>query len=187
MRSPPMRSNQGRFPRGGLCPLNRLVMLAQRKRASLRTHRLRQLAEALVEQVSGARREWRLSPPTRGCETFIEPIDARPEGLVPSNVGNDKASGIRRHGFGPKHVERILKASCERLVGTNRLHERAIHRSPALEGGVEPFLVDLVAVVAREKLPELRGARRVAGRPKRAATCAAPASLLLSPVAGANA
>ena len=144
-----MRSNQGRFPAADFCPLNRLVMFAQRKRASRRIHRLRKLAEALVEQVreregSGGNLTQRAM---RGYETFIEPIDARPEGLVPSNIGNDKASGIRCRGFGPKHVECILKASRERFVRTNRLHECAIRRSPALEVGVEPSPhVDLLVV-----------------------------------------
>ena len=60
----------GPFPRGGLCPLNRLVMLAQCKRASRRIHQLRQLAEALVEQVreregSGGYQCLKGLPPTR--------------------------------------------------------------------------------------------------------------------------
>ena len=134
------------------------MVLAQRKRTGLRIHRLRQLAEALVEQIreregSGGNLTHRAK---RGCEPFIEPIDARPEGLVPNNVGNHKAAGIGRCGFGPKHVEGILKASCERLVGTDRLHERAIRRSLPFEVGVEPHLLELLVCVVRLKLPEIR-------------------------------
>ena len=93
-------------------------MRTQRERASLRIHRLRQLAKALVEHV----RERKGSSgnltqrPIRGCKTFVQAIDARPEGFVSSNVGNDKSAGIGCRGFGAKKVERILKAARERLV-----------------------------------------------------------------------
>jgi hypothetical protein len=136
---------------GRLRPLNGDVVLAQGSRACNAVHRLSKGTKAVGKQILNretsatqiAKRSVSpLKPP-------VEALDASLEIVVKRDFRDDEALGIRPRGFGFQDVERVKQRARKRLVHTDSLQQRPVHRMPLLEAVVKFCLVKGIFLVVR--------------------------------------